>query len=141
VDEDRWVFLVGRAKELMEWPDGSLIDRMHLSNLVVRSIWVKDALVTRLDDDDVLSVFVFPDWPRLEQDAGFRQALETGARREEALKARLLEAVSYAQSLADMSARLATEKIYLLPRKLERTPTHKIKFLRELQRLDLDTYV
>lgn len=141
VDEDGWVFLVGREKELIEWTDGSLIDRMHLSNLLVRSIWVKDALVTRLDGANELSVFVFPDWPRLEKDAGFRQALETGSRREDALKARLLEAVAYAQSLADMTAPLGTDRIYLLPRKLERTPTHKIKFVRELQRLDLESYV
>jgi long-chain acyl-CoA synthetase len=141
VDEDGWVFLVGREKELMEWTDGSLIDRMHLSNLLVRSIWVKDALVTRLNDEDHLSMFVLPDWPRIEKDAGFRQSLETGVRREEALKARLLEAAAYAQSLADMTARLSTEKIYLLARKLERTPTHKIKFIRELERLDLESYV
>lgn len=141
VDEDRWVFLVGREKELMEWADGSLIDRMHLSNLLVRSIWVKDALVTRLDDDEFLSVFVFPDWRRIEKDAGFSKSLENGVRREEALRARLVEAVAYAQSLADITPRLSTEKIYILERKLERTPTHKIKFIRELERLDLGSYV
>ncbi len=135
------MFLVGREKELMEWADGSLIDRMHLSNLLVRSIWVKDALVTRLDDDEYLSVFVFPDWPRIEKDAGFSQSLENGVRREEALRARLVEAVAYAQSLADITPRLSTEKIYILERKLERTPTHKIKFIRELERLDLGSYV
>ena len=43
---------------------------MHLSNLLVRSIWVKDALVTRLGQDDFLSVFVFPDRPRIEKDKG-----------------------------------------------------------------------
>jgi long-chain acyl-CoA synthetase len=141
VDDERWVFLVGREKELMHWPDGSLIDRMHLSNLLVRSIWVKDALVTRLGQDDFLSVFVFPDWPRIEKDKGYQEALATGVRPEEALKARLIEAVAYAQSLADMSPRLFTEKIYILKRKLERTPTHKIKFIRELERLDLGSCV
>jgi long-chain acyl-CoA synthetase len=141
VDEDRWVFLVGREKELMEWTDGSLIDRMHLSNLLVRSIWVKDALVTRLNDDDFLSVFLFPDRTRLEKDAEFREAVATGVREEEALRARLVEAVAYAESLADIPVRLSTDRIYILESKLERTPTHKIKFIRELERLDLGSYV
>ncbi|HSM15633.1 MAG TPA: AMP-binding protein, partial [Gemmatimonadales bacterium] len=141
VDQDRWVFLIGREQELMVWTDGSLIDRMHLSNLLVRSIWVKDALVTRLDHDEYLSVFVFPDWPRIEKDMRFRKSLENGVRQDEALRARLLDAVAYAQSLADTAAPLSTEKIYILERKLERTPTHKIKFIRELERLDLESYV
>lgn len=141
VDEDGWVFLVGREKELMEWADGSLIDRMHLSNLLVRSIWVKDALVTRLDDDDFLSVFIFPDWPRLEKDAEFRSSVATGVREEEALRTRLLQAVAYAESLTDSPARLSTNRIYVLKRKLARTPTHKIKFVHELEKLDLGSYV
>lgn len=141
VDGDGWVFLVGREKELITWADGSLIDRMHLSNLLVRSIWVKDALATQLDGDDYLSVFIYPDWPRLEKDPGYRTALANGLRREDVVRERLLEAIDYAQSLAEMPARLSTEKIYLLERKLERTPTHKIKFVRELGRLDLDSYV
>ncbi len=141
VDEDRWVFLVGREKELMEWEDGKLIDRMHLSNLLVRSIWVKDALVTKLDDDDYLSVFVLPDWPRLEKDEGYRKVVATGVRPDDALRTRLLEAVAYAQSLADITARMSTDRIYILSRKLERTPTHKIKFIRELGRLNLATFV
>ncbi len=141
VDDERWVFLVGREKELMEWADGSLIDRMHLSNLLVRSIWVKDALVTQLENDGFLSVFVFPDWPRINKDRGYRESLETGVRPEEALRTQLMEAVAYAQSLADITPRLSTEKIYILERKLERTPTHKIKFIRELERLDLESFV
>lgn len=141
VDDDRWVYLVGREKELIAWEDGTLIDRMHLSNLMVRSIWVKDALVTRLDDDDYLSVFVFPDRPRIEKDPAYREALATGVRPDEALRTRLLEAVAYAESLAHITPRISTEKIYLLERKLERTPTHKIKFVRELERLDLGAFV
>ena len=141
VDEERWVYLVGREEELIEWADGSLIDRMHMSNLLVRSIWVKDALVTRLGDDDFLSVFVLPDWPRIEKDKEYREALATGVRPDEALRTRLMEAVTYAQSLADITPRLSTEKIYILERKLERTPTHKIKFVRELERLDLGSFV
>jgi hypothetical protein len=53
----------------------------------------------------------------------------------------LLDAVAYAQSLADIPARLSADRIYVLDRKLERTPTHKIKFIRELERLDLGSYV
>lgn len=142
VDADRCVFLVGREKELIPWPDGSLVDRMHLSNLLVRSIWVKDALVTRLhESDDFLSVFVFPDRARLEKDRGYQADLAAGLTAGEALRTRLLEAVAYAQWLAGPTPRLGTEKIYLLARKLERTPTHKIKFVRELERLELGRYV
>ncbi|HEX9727016.1 MAG TPA: AMP-binding protein [Gemmatimonadales bacterium] len=141
VDADRWVYLVGREKELIEWRDGSLIDRMHLSNLLVRSIWVKDALVTRLGDDDFLSVFLFPDRPRLEKDGGYREALAAGVPPEAALRSRLVEAVAYAESLAGVTPAWSTEKIYLLPRKLARTPTHKIKFGLELERLELGSYV
>ena len=52
-----------------------------------------------------------------------------------------MEAVAYAQSLADITPRLSTQKIYILERKLERTPTHMIKFVRELKRLDLGLFV
>jgi long-chain acyl-CoA synthetase len=141
VDDERWVYLVGREKELLKWDDGSLIDPMHLSNLLVRSIWVKDALVTRLREDSFLSVFVFPDWARIEKDPDFRAAIDTGLRREEALRTRLEEAVDHAQSLVRMTPQLSKEKIYILPRRLERTPTHKIKLIRELERLDLGSFV
>jgi long-chain acyl-CoA synthetase len=141
VDGDGWVYLVGREKELIEWDDGSLIDRMHLSNLLVRSIWVKDALVTRLGDDEYLSVFVLPDWTRLEKDRAYKDSLAAGVDPAEALRTRLLEAVAYAQSLADITPRLSTERIYILERKLERTPTHKIKFVYELERLDVGEFV
>ncbi|MEK6253142.1 MAG: hypothetical protein N2B05_00460 [Gemmatimonadales bacterium] len=62
-------------------------------------------------------------------------------REEEALRTRLLEAVAYAESLTDIPVRLSTDRIYVLKRKLERTPTHKIKFVHELDRLDLGSYV
>jgi long-chain acyl-CoA synthetase len=141
VDEDGWVYLVGREKELIPWDDGSLIDRMVLSNLLVRSIWVKDALVTRLGDEDELSVFILPDRARLEKDDRYREELANGVSPEAALRSRLLEAIAHAQSLAGITPPLGTERIYLLPRKLERTPTHKIKFVRELERLDLSRFV
>lgn len=73
--------------------------------------------------------------------SGFPEALATGVQPDEALRTRLMEAVAYAQSLADITPRLSTEKIYILERKLERTPTHKIKFVRELERLDLGSFV
>jgi long-chain acyl-CoA synthetase len=141
VDQDGWVYLVGREKELMVWDDGTLLDRQHLSNLVVRSIWVKDALVTRLDDDPFLSVFVLPDWPRLRKDRGYLADLAAGVEAEHALRTRLVEAVRYAETLARVPASLSTERLYLLPGPLARTPTHKIKFVRELERLDRSSYV
>jgi long-chain acyl-CoA synthetase len=141
IDDEGWVYLVGREKELIEWADGTMVDRMHLSNLLVRSIWVKDALVTRLKENDFLSVFVFPDRSRIEKDPDYRAALLTGLRPEEALRTRLVDAVTYAESLAEITPRLSTDRIYLLKNKLERTPTHKIKFVRELERLDLSSYV
>jgi long-chain acyl-CoA synthetase len=141
VDEDGWVYLVGRENELIAWPDGSLIDRMHLSNLLVRSIWVKDALVTRLGEAPRLSVFVLPDWPRLTADAAYRRSVAKGVAPSEVLRARLLEALDEAEALATMSPRLERERIYILPRRLERTPTHKIRFSAELPRLDLTAFV
>jgi long-subunit acyl-CoA synthetase (AMP-forming) len=97
VDEDRWVYLVGREKELLMWSDGTLIDPMRLSNLLVRSIWVKDALVTRLRDDDFLSAFLFPDWPRIDKDPDFKRSVDTGLRWEEALRGLFEEAIDHAR--------------------------------------------
>ncbi|HIC62664.1 MAG TPA: hypothetical protein EYO91_00435 [Gemmatimonadetes bacterium] len=141
VDEDRWVYLVGRQKELMAWDDGTLIDPMHLSNLLVRSIWVKDALVTRLKSDDYLSVFLLPDWIRIEKDKEYQGTLDNGVRPEGALRSLLEQAINQAQSLARITPQLSKDKIYVLKKKLERTPTHKIKLIRELERLDLGSFV
>lgn len=141
VDEDRYVHLVGRQKELLEWSDGTYVDPMHLSNLMVRSIYVKDALVTRLGDDDFLSVFLHPDRKRIEKDRPYQERLRTGLTPEQALRALLEEAIGYAQSLARITPRLSTHKIYILERKLERTPTHKIKMIQELGRLDLTKFL
>ncbi len=137
IDPDRYVYLVGRCKELIQWQDGTFIDPMHLSNLLVRSVWIKDALVTRLRQDDYLSVFLLPDYERLEADRHYRERLRAGLSPDEALRPMLEEAIAYAQSLARITPRLSRETIYLLPRKLERTPTHKIKLGLELARLDL----
>ncbi len=141
VDEDRYVHLVGRQKELLEWSDGTYVDPMHLSNLLVRSIYVKDALVTRLGDDDFLSVFLHPDRKRIEKDRPYQERIRTGLTAEQALRPLLEEAIAYAESLARITPRLSTRKIYLLERKLERTPTHKIKMIQELGRLDLTKYL
>ena len=44
-------------------------------------------------------------------------------------------------SLARITPRLSTRKIYILEKKLERTPTHKIKMIQELARLDLTKFL
>jgi long-chain acyl-CoA synthetase len=142
VDDHRIVHLVGRGRELLHWDDGRLVDPMQLSNLLVRSVFVKDALVTRLDPgDDTLSVFLYPDHKRIDADPEWRAERSTGVSEAQALRRRLVQAIDYAQSIVGPLPRLGTERIYLLPRPLERTPTHKIKLLFELQRLDRGCFV
>jgi long-chain acyl-CoA synthetase len=137
-DEEGWLHLVGREKELIKWDDGSLIDPQHLSNLLVKSIFVKDALVTRVKPDDVkLTVYLFPDYKKIENDPNWRAEINTGIDQDTALKSRMEDAIKYAQSISSMSAAMDTEDIYILSQKLERTPTHKIKFIFELKRLHL----
>ena len=110
----------------------------HLSNLLVRSISVKDALVTRLNpEDDFLSVFIYPDYKRIKKDPTWQKEIDTGVSEQQVLRSFLEQAIEYAQSIANITPRLSQEKIYLLPKALERTPTHKIKFIFELQRLHL----
>ena len=141
VDDEGWVYLVGRRKELLQWSDGSLVDRMHLSNLLVRSIWVKDALVTRLGADPFLSVFILPDRDRLDRDVTYRAELAAGVLPAQALRSRLVEAIIWAQRVSGMTASLLTERVYLLAKPLERTPTHKIRFLKEVERADLSQWI
>ena len=137
VDGNRQVFLVGRQKELISWDDGSLIDPQHLSNLLTRGIFIKDAMaVRRLPEDLFLSVFIFPDVKRLEKDQEYRKEIATGVSKGAALKRRLVESIKYAASVAKITPKLDKDEIYLLPRKLDRTPTHKIKFVFEMKRLD-----
>jgi long-chain acyl-CoA synthetase len=137
VDGDRQVYLIGREKELLQWDDGSLIDPQHLSNVLVRSVFVKDAMVARRRPEDrFLSVFIFPDYKRLENDADYKKELATGVTPTAALKKRCVDAIEFAESIVKMTPALNHSDIYILPRKLERTPTHKIKFLFELQRID-----
>jgi len=141
IDDDNYVFLLGRENELIHWSDGSYIDPMHLSNLLVRSIYVKDALVTRLASDNTLSVFVYPDYKRIWNDRQFQERNDLGLTAEQAVRPLLEEAVAYAQSLAHITPRLSTQRIYILADKLARTPTHKIKTSYELARLDLTRYI
>jgi long-chain acyl-CoA synthetase len=137
VEDDGQVHLVGREKELLRWDDGTLVDPQALSNLLTRSVFVKDALVARRrPEDPFLSVYVLPDRKRLEADAEYRAEVAAGVPPAEALKRRMVDAIAYAESIARITPTLDKEHVYLLPRKLERTPTHKIKFWLELRRLD-----
>ena len=137
VDEQARVRLVGREKELIPWACGWLLDPQHLSNLVTRSIAVKDAMVVHAHPADPrLSVYVFPDWPRIRQDVQWRRDVAAGLTEDQALKPHLVEAIRYAASLLAIPAELDTGRIWILPRKLERTPTHKIKYILERSRLD-----
>jgi long-subunit acyl-CoA synthetase (AMP-forming) len=134
--------LLGRENELIKWDDGSLIDPQHISNLLVRNIFVKDGLVTRLNPEDKqLSVYLFPDYKKLEKDPGWISDLETGIEKDSALKTRMLDAIVHAQTISSMSAVMNTDRIYILPGPLERTPTHKIKFIFELERLHLSRQI
>ena len=141
-DEDGWLHLLGRENELIKWDDGSLIDPQHISNLLVRNIFVKDGLVTRLNlEDEQLSAYLFHDYKKLEKDPGWISDLETGIEKDSALKTRMLDAIVHAQTISSMSAVMNTDHIYILPGPLERTPTHKIKFIFELERLHLSRQI
>lgn len=137
-DDDGFLHIVGRKKELTKWDDGSYIDPQHLSNLMVRSIFVKDALVTRKNPaDSYLSVYIYPDYKRIKKDPGWQKEIDTGIGEDVALRKRLEGAIDFAQSIANITPQLSKKKIYILPKALERTPTHKIKFIFELDRLHL----
>ena len=137
IDDDGFLHLVGRKKELTKWEDGTYIDPQYLSNLMVRSIFIKDALVTRTHpDDNFLSVYLYPDYKRIHKDPSWKKDIATGVSEDAALRQRFEAAIDYAQSIANITPRLSKDKIFILPRSLERTPTHKIKFIFELQRLE-----
>ena len=141
VDEDRWVRLVGRRKELLLWNDGTFVDPMHLSNLLVRSVWIKDALVTRLNSDPHLSVFVQLDWKRIKKDLVFAESVRMGVTPEQAVRPLMEAAIAAAEDLAGITPRLSRDRIYVLEHSLERTPTHKIKFISELKRLETKSWL
>jgi long-subunit acyl-CoA synthetase (AMP-forming) len=136
VDEANRVRLVGREKELIPWAGGWLLDPQHMSNLVTRSIAVKDAMVALSGPaDPKLSVYIFPDWPRIRKDVRWRRDVAAGLTEDQALKPHLVEAIRYAASLLAIPAELDTNRIWILRRKLERTPTQKIKYIVERSRL------
>ena len=138
LDDEGWLYIVGREKELTRWHDGTYVDPQYLSNLMVRSIFIKDAMVTQVDpDDEFLSVFVYPDEKRLQKDPEWKKQIDTGVTPDAALRQRVEEAIDYAHSIARISMPLSKKHIYVLPRKLERTPTHKIKFIFERERIHL----
>jgi long-chain acyl-CoA synthetase len=137
VDDDRRIWLLGREKELIQWHDGSFIDPQHISNLLVRSIFVKDAMVVHRDlDDPYLSVFLFPDRKRIAKDPRHKKLVNAGLDEATVLKTLMVEAIEYAESVARINAPLRKDVIYILPKALERTPTHKIKFIFERERID-----
>ena len=53
------------------------------------------------------------------------------------MRQRVEEAIDYTRSISKTSAPLSKDHIFVLPNKLERTPTHKIKFIFEHERLHL----
>jgi long-chain acyl-CoA synthetase len=136
VDEERRVWLVGREKELLRWSDDTYIDPQHLSNLLVRSVFVKDAMVVRINPDDAyLSVFVYPDEKRIRKDPRWKKLVNAGVSESTIMKDMFVEAIEYAESIARVSAPLRKDVVYVLPKALERTPTHKIKYLFERTRI------
>ena len=136
VSDDRRVWLLGREKELIRWGDGSYVDPQHLSNLLVRSVFVKDAMVVhRQPDDPYLSVYLFPDRKRIAKDPRWKKLINAGLDESTVLKDLMVEAIEYAESVARISAPLRKDVVYILPRALERTPTHKIKFIFERERI------
>jgi long-subunit acyl-CoA synthetase (AMP-forming) len=141
-DERGYLHVLGREVELIRWDDGSYIDPQHLSNLLARNIYVKDALVTRLRPlDNFLSVFIYPDYTRIHKDEMWGKDIETGVSEHMALRTRLEQAIDFAQSVAGITPELNKNTIYILPHALERTSTHNIKYLFELNRLHLATTI
>lgn len=138
MDEAGWLYIVGREKELTRWSDGTYVDPQYLSNLMVRSIFIKDAMVTQVSpESDFLSVYIFPDEKRLHKDPEWQKQINTGVSTDTALRQRVEEAIDYTHSISKVTALLSKDHIYVLPNKLERTPTHKIKFIFERERLHL----
>jgi long-subunit acyl-CoA synthetase (AMP-forming) len=141
-DERGYLHLLGREAELIRWDDGSYVDPQHLSNLLVRNIYVKDALVTRFCPlDNFLSVFIYPDYTRIQKDVMWEKDIETGVSEHMALRTRLEQAIDFTQSVAGITPELSKNTIYILPHALERTPTHNIKYFFELNRLHLATTI
>lgn len=135
-DDNGCVNIVGRKNELTKWHDGTYIDPQYLSNLLVRNIFIKDAIVTQLNSEDkFLTVYVYPDKTRILKDKKWKEQLKVGLSENQLYRKKVEEAIDYAQSISTVPAPFSKENIFILNRKLLRTPTHKIKFLFELKRL------
>jgi long-subunit acyl-CoA synthetase (AMP-forming) len=134
--------VLGRESELIRWDDGSYIDPQLLSNILERNIYVKDALVTRLRPlDNFLSVFIYPDYKRIYKDQMWEKDIETGVSEHMALRMRLEQAIDFAQSISGITPELSKASIYILPHALQRTPSDNIKYLLELNRLQMATAI
>lgn len=137
IDDEKCVHIIGRKNELTKWHDGTYIDPQYLSNLMVRNIFIKDALVTRLNpDDDFLTVYVYPDKTRIAKDSHWKEQLKAGLSNKQIFTRLVDDAIDYAQSISTSPAPFSKKHVFVLKRKLLRTPTHKIKFLYELKNLD-----
>lgn len=137
IDDINCVHIIGRKSELTKWHDGTYIDPQYLSNLMVRNIFIKDALVTQLKPEDkFLTVYVYPDKTRILKDSHWKDQLRAGLSENQIFRQCVEEAIDYAQSISSSPAPLSKKNIFVLKRKLKRTPTHKIKFLYELKCLD-----
>jgi len=97
--------------------------------------------VTRLNSDPHLSVFVRLDWKRIKKDVVFAERVRMGVASEKAVRPLMEAAIAAAEDLAGITPRLSRDRIYLLDHSLERTPTHKIKFVSELKRLDTNSWL
>ena len=136
VSDDRRVWLLGREKELIRWGDGSYVDPQHLSNLLVRSVFVKDAMVVhRQPDDPYLSVYLFPDRKRIARGSALEEVDQRrpgrvhGAQGPDGRGHRVRRIRRpYYRSVAQGRGVHPTLR-------LERTPTHKIKFIFERERI------
>jgi long-chain acyl-CoA synthetase len=141
-DERGYLHVLGRESELIRWDDGSYIDPQLLSNILERNIYVKDALVTRLRPlDNFLSVFIYPDYKRIYKDQMWEKDIETGVSEHMALRMRLEQAIDFAQSISGITPELSKASIYILPHALQRTPSDNIKYLLELNRLQMATAI
>lgn len=136
VDEGRSLYIIGRKKELLRWHDGSYVDPQKMSNLMVRSLYIKDAMVIQANEqDEVLTPYVFPDYARIKKDPEYIYAMQQGLPEADVLRRLFARAIDFVNVTSGITAKVSKELIYVLPRKLERTPTHKIKFIFELKRL------
>ncbi|MGD0679570.1 MAG: AMP-binding protein [Polyangiaceae bacterium] len=137
IGDDRRIDVVGREQQVIRWDDGTLIDLEYMSNLLTRNMFVRDAMVARRrPHDKCLSVFIYPDYKRLERDADYKKETAAGLPPKAALKRRCVEAVQFAESVAGITPALDKDDIYILEQEFARTPARQLKCSFELERLD-----